>query len=207
MYNNYYLSPEEHNSVIKVSEWLESEKRYLHSQRVIPQKRANEKHESEVKEIARRGPQPSADRNQKGFFHRDKEANSSAESKVDTLTISPREHADSESALSSLLNFHFSWSEKPKAETGHLRKHTPEHNESSIDFTGILDAAFEELLGTARSKVDTEDKQTSKSDEGSSTSAALHEWESRAMMASWRARSMSFQEVKDDSKITMVYMF
>ncbi|EKX40653.1 hypothetical protein GUITHDRAFT_142532 [Guillardia theta CCMP2712] len=193
MHNNYYLSPEEHNSVIKVSEWLESEKRYLHAQSVIPDKRAK----------------PSADRH----HHLDKGANSSAESKTDTLTISPREHAGSEAALSSLLNFHFSWSEKPKAETGHLRKHTPEHNEPSIDFTGIWDAAFEELLGTARSKADSEDQPAaqgelhSKSDEGSSTSAALHEWESRAMMASWRARSMSSQEVKDDSKITMVYMF
>eukprot|EP00960_Hanusia_phi_P025927 745968-Hanusia_phi.AAC.1 len=158
-------SEEERRSINKVNEWLKSEHHKCSSPSMTSSKKSSSQHLGSI-------------------FQLMEEAESEAAFTFDFLAISSEEHNSSETAVTSLLSLPFNWSERSSSgsklgEDANL----PEGRPSSLDLTGMLGSAVEGLLGTSAAKP-CEDAARSANVGG------LHEWEAKAMAASWRARKV-----------------
>eukprot|EP00960_Hanusia_phi_P035701 751878-Hanusia_phi.AAC.4 len=217
------LSTEEKHSLIKVNEWLKAENQYSEAPKIAMQERNKVKqgegheailatHRSNIEDTTpehkshKRHLKKSASKHHKPVLQLDDDPSKSAAG-FDSLTISPSAHDASESSISSLLNLHFSWSEPHTSADIHKRPSSIPST-SSMNFSGILDTAIVELLGTVGGKFHTEEEPAVHSvshDEGQQS--AVHDWENKARIASWRARCVSSHDSKDGSEINGVYAF
>ncbi|EKX34620.1 hypothetical protein GUITHDRAFT_147046 [Guillardia theta CCMP2712] len=216
------LSAEEKHSMIKVHEWLKAEKQYSDAKSNPEQeKTTSQSHEEQddeenlashrpnIKDTVSEQTKPkrhikkSDSRRRNPMLHLDEtEQQSIAAPSFESLTMSPQEHVDSESSLSSLLNFPFSWGSNSfrNSEDKH-NMYSADHRASSMDLQGILDSAFVELLGSKTDKLQKEDKSATAEefhDNKNEKPAMTHDWEDKAIIASWRARCLSSHDTKED---------
>eukprot|EP00960_Hanusia_phi_P050348 760164-Hanusia_phi.AAC.3 len=228
--HHFAVSEEEENSIVKVNEWFRAEEEYIHAQNIAEQQRSKSNLITRLfgaENLTTHGLNKDVTNpkklNSPRFIAKSRalrhvspmhgKVQSGSEPKFDCLAIKESEHAASESALSTLLNLHLSWTDKPNH---HDNQDSEGQSSSSMDFSRVIDAAFEELLSVVGQKKQSADQNPLAQEEAplgsheggdSSELAGKHDWESKAMVASRRARCMTSQDGRGEVVIPLVYMF